>query len=308
MEEQEKRGFHIYIRGIILIGFAMLLFKLLITGHIDNFIAPRMIKLIYVTTIVSLLLGCLQVWRSGNEKLKACHCCEEHVLPKTKIGTCFFYGLFLIPIFSAFLFSSVSLDGSVAAKRGMNQSTQTKPQKENDDWKRLLVDGEEPQTANVPSSQASSQANSQASSQANSQASSQAPSDDLEKELLKKKNIQINEKNYMAAMDIISRDVIGFKGKDIIFSGFVYRDTDVKGEQVVVARYGITCCIADATVYGMIVSGEGVTKLQNETWVTITGTLDETTYRGALFPLVKANKVEKIETPKQPYVYENLIP
>ncbi|MFD0768809.1 TIGR03943 family putative permease subunit [Bacillus sp. CGMCC 1.60114] len=292
MEEQEKRGFHIYIRGIILIGFAMLLFKLLITGHIDNFIAPRMIKLIYVTTIVSLLLGCLQVWRSGNEKLKACHCCEEHVLPKTKIGTCFFYGLFLIPIISAFLFSSVSLDGSVAAKRGMNQSTQTKPQKENDDWKRLLVDGEEPQTANVPSSQASSQ----------------APSDDLEKELLKKKSIQINDTNYMAAMDIISRDVIGFKGKDIIFSGFIYRDTDVKGEQVVVARYGITCCIADATVYGMIVSGEEITKLQNETWVTIRGTLDETTYRGALFPLVKANKVEKIEAPKQPYVYENLIP
>ncbi|MCP1123281.1 TIGR03943 family protein [Bacillus sp. 3103sda1] len=292
MEEQEKRGFHIYIRGIILIGFAMLLFKLLITGHIDNFIAPRMVKLIYVATIVSLLLGCLQVWRSGNEKLKACHCCEEHVLPKTKIGTCFFYGLFLIPIISAFLFSSVSLDGSVAAKRGMNQSTQTKPQKENDDWKRLLVDGEEPQTANVPSSQASSQ----------------APSDDLEKELLKKKSIQINDKNYMAAIDIIGRDVIGFKGKEINFSGFVYRDTDVKGEQVVVARYGITCCIADATVYGMIVSGEGITKLQNETWVTITGTLDETTYRGALFPLVKANKVEKIEAPKQPYVYENLIP
>lgn len=288
MEEQEKRGFHIYIRGIILIGFAMLLFKLLITGHIDNFIAPRMINLIYVATIVSLLLGCLQIWRSGNEKLKACHCCEEHVLPKTKIGTCLFYGLFLMPIISAFLFSSVSIDGSVAAKRGMNQSTQTKPQKENDDWKRLLVDGEEPQTANVPSSQ--------------------ALSDDLEKELLKKKSIQINDTNYMAAMDIISRDVIGFKGKEVTFSGFVYRDTDVKGEQVVVARYGITCCIADATVYGMIVSGEGVTKLQNETWVTITGTLDETAYRGALFPLVKANKVEKIEAPKQPYVYEPLIP
>ncbi|MEI4830632.1 TIGR03943 family protein [Bacillus sp. FJAT-53711] len=300
MEEQEKKGFHIYIRGIILIGFAMLLFKLLITGHIDNFIAPRMVKLTYIATIVSLLLGCLQVWRSGNEKSKACHCCEGHVLPKTKIGTCFFYGLFLIPIISAFLFSSVSLDGSVAAKRGMNQSTQTKPQKENDDWKRLLVDGEEPQTANVPSSQVSSQVS--------SQASSQAPSEDLEKNLLEKKSIQINDKNYMDAMDIISRDVIGFKGKEINFSGFVYRDTDVKGAQVVVARYGITCCIADATVYGMIVSGEGITKLQNETWVTITGTLDETTYRGALFPLVKANKVEKIEAPKQPYVYENLIP
>ncbi|CAG9611895.1 Putative two-component membrane permease complex subunit SMU_746c [Bacillus rhizoplanae] len=288
MEEQEKRGFHIYIRGIILIGFAMLLFKLLVTGHITNFIAPRMIKLIYVATIVSLLLGCLQVWRSGNEKVKACHCCEGHGFPKTKIGTCFLYGLFLIPIISAFLFSSVAIDGSVAAKRGMNQSTQTKIQKENEDWKSLLVDEEERPIANVPSSQ--------------------KPSEDLEKDFLKKKSIQINDTNYIAAMDIIGRDVLGFKGKEVTYSGFVYHDKEVEGNNVVVARYGITCCVADATVWGMIASGEGITELQDETWVTITGILDETTYRGALFPLVKVNKVEKIAAPKQPYVYEQLIP
>ncbi len=38
----------------------------------------------------------------------------------------------------------------------------------------------------------------------------------------------------------------------------------------------------------------------------ITGLLDETTYKGMLFPLVKVNKVEKINKPIDPYVYDAL--
>ena len=41
MEKEEQKVYHRYIRGIILIGLAMLLFKLLVTGNIYNFIAPK---------------------------------------------------------------------------------------------------------------------------------------------------------------------------------------------------------------------------------------------------------------------------
>ena len=41
MEKEEQKAYHRYIRGIILIGLAMLLFKLLVTGNIYNFIAPK---------------------------------------------------------------------------------------------------------------------------------------------------------------------------------------------------------------------------------------------------------------------------
>lgn len=36
MEEKEQKAYHRYIRGIILIGLAMLLFKLLVTGILDK--------------------------------------------------------------------------------------------------------------------------------------------------------------------------------------------------------------------------------------------------------------------------------
>jgi len=92
-----------------------------------------------------------------------------------------------------------------------------------------------------------------------------------------------------------------------VFQMFFDRNVkDVTGNKAVVARYGITCCIADASVWGMIVTGQNVEKIPEETWVKITGLLDETTYKGTVFPLVKVNKIEKINKPNKPYVYDAL--
>lgn len=56
MGKEEQKAYHCYIRGIILIGLAMLLFKLLVTGNIYNFIAPKMIKFTYIAFVVILIL------------------------------------------------------------------------------------------------------------------------------------------------------------------------------------------------------------------------------------------------------------
>lgn len=269
----EKKEFHTYIRGIILLGFSMLLFKLIVTGDIELFIAPKMMKFIYFAFFVSFILGCLQVWNSGKKEQYGCYCCHDHALPKTGFGSVLFYMLFLTPIVSAFLFSNVTIDGSVAAKRGINQSGQVEEAAEHN--------------IDAPLSAYAVEAVQK-----------------LEADLLKEDHIKIEDTNYMATIDIIGRDVLGFKGKEVTFIGFVYRDKEVKDNKVIVARYGMACCVADASVFGMVVSGDGVEKLPEESWVQVTGVLHETTYKGALFPLVKAKKIEQIETPKQPYVYQ----
>lgn len=290
MEEQEQKAYHRYIRGIILIGLAMLLFKLLVTGNIYNFIAPKMIKFTYIAFVVILLLGSLQVWRDGREKQDDCNCCKHHTALKSGMKSFFVYVLFVVPIVSAFLFGSVTIDGSLAGKRGMTQSVQArsmeKKEKEgiqaNSNWKEILVDQDETSNLKV----------------------TDQVEEQLEKSMLGQRKIQVEDKDYVQTMSTIGQDVKGFKGKEITFSGFIYNDKDVKGDKAVVARYGITCCIADASVWGMIVAGENVKKLPQETWVKITGLLDETTYKGMLFPLVKVNKVEKINKPTDPYVYD----
>ncbi|MGH1257371.1 MULTISPECIES: TIGR03943 family putative permease subunit [Bacillus] len=288
MDKKEQKAYHRYIRGIILIGLAMLLFKLLVTGNIYHFIAPKMIKFTYIAFVVILLLGSLQVWRDEREEQGDCNCCVHHRELKLGLKRYFVYVLFVVPIISAFLFGGVTIDGSLAGKRGMNQSVQArsieKNEKEgiqvNSDWK------EQDETSNL-----------KVTDQVEEQ---------LAKRMLEQRKIQVEDKDYVQTMNAIGQDVNGFKGKEITFSGFIYNDQDVTGDKVVVARYGITCCIADASVWGMIVTGENVKKLPEETWVKITGLLDETKYKGTLFPLVKVSKVEKINTPTDPYVYDAL--
>ncbi|NRR15211.1 TIGR03943 family putative permease subunit [Bacillus pacificus] len=288
MEGKEQKAYHRYIRGIILIGLAMLLFKLFVTGNIYNFIAPKMIKFTYIAFVVILLLGSLQVWGDEREEQDDCNCCVHHRELKLGLKRYFVYVLFVVLIISVFLLGGVTIDGSLAGKRGMNQSVQARSMEKNE---------KEGIQANSNGKEQDKTSNLKVTDQAEEQ---------LAKSMLGQRKIQVEDKDYVQTMSIIGQDVKGFKGKEITFSGFIYNDKDVTGDKAVVARYGITCCIADASVWGMIVAGENVKKLPQETWVKITGLLDETTYKGALFPLVKVSKVEKINTPIDPYVYDAL--
>ena len=142
MEKEEQKAYHRYIRGIILIGLAMLLFKLLVTGNIYNFIAPKMIKFTYIAFVVILLLGSLQVWR-WERKRDDCNCCKHHTALKSGMKSFFVYVLFVVPIISAFLFGNVTIDGSLAGKRGMNQSVQARSMEGNEkEGNRMILMGE----------------------------------------------------------------------------------------------------------------------------------------------------------------------
>ncbi|ABK84886.1 hypothetical protein BF32_4852 [Bacillus thuringiensis] len=289
MEKEEQKAYHRYIRGIILIGLAMLLFKLLVTGNIYNFIAPKMIKFTYIAFVVLLLLGSLQVWRDGREKQDDCNCCKYHTASKLGMKSLFVYVLFVVPIISAFLFGSVTIDGSLAGKRGMNQSVQARSMEKNE---------KEGIRANSDSKEQDETSNLKVTEQVEEQ---------LTKSMLGQRKIQVEDKDYVQTMGIIVQDVNGFKGKELTFTGFIYKDKDVRGNKAVVARYGITCCIADASVWGMIVTGQNVEKFPEETWVKVTGILDKTTYKRMPFPLVKISKLEKINKPADPYVYDALL-
>jgi uncharacterized repeat protein (TIGR03943 family) len=279
MHREHNESFHMYIRGIILIGFTMLLFKLLVTGNIQNFIAPRMIHFVYITLFICLLLGIVQIWRSGTKTTASCSCGEEHEIPNTT-GSLLLYSLFIIPIVTGFLFSDSIIDGSVAAKRGINFGRQQ------DLNGQLLTDGEENPNQLV-------------------QEPPKGYFEKLERELQSLNTIVVDDERYISIMDVIGKDVTGFKGKAITLTGFIHREENMEKDTAVIARFGITCCVADASVFGMLATGKDVASLTDDTWVRVTGTLDETMYIDALFPIVKVTNIEKIPEPKMPYVYQN---
>ncbi|MFP5107448.1 TIGR03943 family putative permease subunit [Neobacillus sp. C211] len=83
----------------------------------------------------------------------------------------------------------------------------------------------------------------------------------------------------------------------------MYREKEFMQNQIIVARFGITCCVADASVYGMMVNGE-VAALPKDKWVQVTGKIEQTQFNGETIPVLKINQLSKITAPQAPYVFD----
>ena len=301
--------FIIYIRGILLIGFSLLMFKLMLTGKIIQFVAPKMMPFILFSSATFFLLGIIQIWRSSVKRDVTCECGHDHT-EKGKIRTTLIYSLFLFPIMTGFLFSNHTLDSSVAVKRGLSFSVNTSDtqQQPTGDEKIAVTNSElEKDTNNLLSGDSDETPKNIPTTHQNSIVAKVAPKgfcELLEKKLVKQPKISINDTDYIPVMNIIENNTDRFIGKKIEVSGFVYREKGFKDNQFVVARFGISCCAADASVYGLLSTLENASALKKDTWVHIKGTIQQTTYNGENVPYIQVQQIEDISHPDNPYVYE----
>jgi len=301
--------FIIYIRGILLIGFSLLMFKLMLTGKIMQFVAPKMMPFILFSSATFFLLGIIQILRSSVNKDSSCECGHDHT-EKGKIRTTLIYSLFLFPIMTGFLFSNHTLDSSVAVKRGLSFSVNTSEtqQQPTGDEKIAVTNSElEKDTNNLLSGDSNETPKNIPITHQSSIAAKVAPKgfyELLEKKLVKQPKISINDTDYISVMNIIENNTDRFIGKKIEVSGFVYREKGFKDNQFVVARFGISCCAADASVYGLLSTLENASTLKKDTWVHIKGIIQKTTYNGEDAPYVQVQQIESIHPPDNPYVYE----
>ncbi|MCF8890842.1 TIGR03943 family putative permease subunit [Priestia megaterium] len=301
--------FIIYIRGILLIGFSLLMFKLILTGKIVQFIAPKMMPFILFSSGTFFLLGIIQIWRSSVDNDLTCECSHDH-MEKGKIRTTFSYSLFLLPIMSGFLFSNHTLDSSVAVKRGLSFSVNTSDNQQQPagDEKIEVTNSEmEKDTNDLLSGDSDETPKNIPTTHQNSIAAKVAPKgfyELLEKKLVKQPKISINNTDYIPVMNIIENNANQFIGKKVEVNGFVYREKGFKDNQFVVARFGISCCAADASVYGLLSTLENASTLKKDTWVHIKGIIQKTTYNGENVPYIQVQQIESIDQPDNPYVYE----
>lgn len=275
----EKDSLHLLLRGIILTGFALLIFKLIVTGTITNYIAPKMVVFAYITLFTFMILGPLLIIRATGERQRDanCGCGENHFYPDSVIKSIFLYLLFIIPITFGFLFSSNLLDSSVVMKRQINLGAQNdgegETQAETESLDRLA--GEEPISKEEYSL--------------------------LEKDLLQGNHIDVADKHYVPIMDVINQNLDKVVGKTVSIKGFVYREPNFFTHEMIVARFGITCCVADASVYGLMAKGD-VEGFEADTWVEVAGVLEKMKYEGSNIPVISITDIKEIPVPKQPYV------
>ncbi|MFC6553838.1 TIGR03943 family putative permease subunit [Cohnella cellulosilytica] len=91
-------------------------------------------------------------------------------------------------------------------------------------------------------------------------------------------------------------------GKTIEVSGFVYREGNMGPRQFGVSRFAISCCTADASPYGVMITFGKADTLETDEWVSVTGKLGTTLYNDIEIIQIDVVKVVKIPAPDDPYV------
>lgn len=94
-----------------------------------------------------------------------------------------------------------------------------------------------------------------------------------------------------------------YDGERADVTGFVYHDVRLAGNQFMVSRFTIACCVADAMALGMIVEWPQASALPDSRWVRVRGTIHAVESGGKTLPGIIAEQVETIPQPEQPYLF-----
>lgn len=287
------------LRAFILLAFSTLLFKLHYTGDINKFINPKYEILSQVASIIFLVLFFIQstrIWSSSREhNHHHCHhddqhCHHDHGNSNFNIKKFISYSVIIFPLITGFLLSPKVLDASIADKKGamliLSNHDQSQSSQESERNKNSIDDL--PEDPNLSENQMEM---------------SEEEYNQLIKQLELQSTIEMKDYVYAAFYDEISMDLDKFKGKKIKIKGFVYKEEGLPLNQLVISRFLITHCVADASIIGFLSEFSDVPPLDQDAWIEAEGVLDITTYNGAVLPLIKITDWKKINEPKTPYVY-----
>ncbi len=100
-----------------------------------------------------------------------------------------------------------------------------------------------------------------------------------------------------------SDDLSSFNSREADVVGFVYREITFPDDQFMVARFTISCCVADSSAIGLPVVFADAADFPADTWVQIHGTFQVGEFRGDTVPLLYADTIKVIEQPEHPYLY-----
>ncbi|MGQ9907394.1 MAG: TIGR03943 family putative permease subunit [Candidatus Flexifilum sp.] len=85
--------------------------------------------------------------------------------------------------------------------------------------------------------------------------------------------------------------------------GFVYLEPTFEAGTFMVARFTVSCCVADAAAIGLPVAYADSASLPQGEWVRVRGTMGVGQFRGETLPLVQATSIEVVPQPDHPYLY-----
>jgi len=99
------------------------------------------------------------------------------------------------------------------------------------------------------------------------------------------------------------KDLNPYIGQQASVVGFVYFEDRLPEGQFFVSRFILSCCAADGYAVGMIVEWPDASSLKQDTWVQVMGPVDAVSFDKGISPLIRAEAVDLVPQPDQPYLY-----
>jgi uncharacterized repeat protein (TIGR03943 family) len=281
------------------------------------------VKLSAIALIILAVYQVYLAWQSvsGNQA-EACGC--EHPPSTSLWRNMITYSLFIVPLALGFILPDTLLGSTYAANKGVTLSSSATVKQKTAQGNGGTVTGTNPtptptspQAGFIPAPSSSSppstpSTNNASTAIADAELKALFKSDPytedhakLAMKLYKKDLIQVPDDGFIETVNSVDIFLEPFIGKKIQLSGFVFRDEDMKPEQFVVARMAMSCCSADVYPFGIMAEAAIGKSLSNDTWVQVTGTIKQTNYRKNDIMMIAAEKIERVATPKNTYVYPN---
>ncbi|MGG1660361.1 TIGR03943 family putative permease subunit [Brevibacillus sp. NRS-1366] len=328
---------HYLIRSVILTGFTLLLAYLVVTEKLSHYLAPRLHMFSYVTLGILALLTIVSIRQAlVGASAYDCECDDVHKVPRSPWTSIVVYGLFILPLAMGFLMPDKILGSAVAEKRGITllssdvrklaevavatesteQSAQEgdvtveqKTKKQGDT--RSATEGEKEDSTGQEENESQNEKGANPpetldEAQIRKRFDTNGFGDfytDMAVSLYKQPVISLDDKVFLDGLTTIELYAKEFAGKELETLGFVYRQPDFTAQQFVVARFSVSCCTADASVFGILVEKPDSSKWAKDSWVKVRGKIEIRKVDGYEMLVLKANHVEPVKAPKDPYVY-----
>ncbi|MGX7199707.1 TIGR03943 family putative permease subunit [Enterococcus nangangensis] len=274
------------IRFLILAGYFELMLMLQTSGKLNQYINVHYRYLAILSMILSLILAIVQLilWVK-NDQTQHEHDDHQHGL-KSRSQRIIAYVLLSLPLIVGYLFPTVSLDTTIVEAKGFNFPIS----------KESVGDPEMNTQYLKPDTSIYFNENDY--------------HDQMTKLLAKYQNqsdLKVTEDNYLELMELIYNYPSEFLGRTITYTGFAYVTQQNGTTDDFIFRFGIIHCVADSGVFGLRVTLPANTTVQNNEWVTISGTLTNDYYAPfkRQLPTVKVATLTKVATPANTYVYRS---
>ena len=305
-----KFHFQQAVRALILLAFSAMLIKLHITGDMTKYINPKYEMLSQLAALLFLILFLIQTTRIWSTNDSSHHHCDHHdhscshdhgytsFNPKKLIS----YVIIVIPLITGFFLPPKVLDSAIASKKG-GMAILSNQQQNAQGSTNSLTDPTEDSYLGIEKESDSNVQLEDHPTIDDSDSITNEEYDQLIQKLEQSANIQMDDYVYNAYYEEISKDLNKYIGRTIELKGFVYKEDGFSQDQLVISRFLITHCVADASIIGFLTEFSEASTLEMDTWIEAEGVIEMTTYNGSELPIIKITNWSKTSEPEEPYLY-----